>query len=119
MPYKYDKLLGRIVEKCGTQAMFAEKMNLSERSVSLKLNGKRPWNQLEIARACDVLGIPMTEIDCYFLLLKFNNIELAKTKARWLAERKGESMKQFFKENWISIAVSVATTILVRILLHW
>ena len=69
MPYNYRKLLGRIVEKCGTQAAFAEKMELSERSVSLKLNGLRPWKQEEIARACTVLDIRETEIPAYFFAL--------------------------------------------------
>lgn len=69
MPYNYSKLLGRIVESCGTQAVFAEKMGLSERSVSLKLNGKRAWKQLEIGKACEVLGIKKSEIDQYFFAL--------------------------------------------------
>ena len=38
MAYDYAKLNGRIIEKCGTQAVFAERMGLSERTVSLKLN---------------------------------------------------------------------------------
>lgn len=69
MPYRYDKLLGRIVEKCGTQAEFAKKMQLSERTVSLKLNGKRPWSQVDIAKACEVLDIELTEIQEYFFTL--------------------------------------------------
>ena len=69
MPYRYDKLLGRIVEKCGTQAKFAKKMQLSERTVSLKLNGKRPWSQVDIAKACEVLDIELTEIQEYFFTL--------------------------------------------------
>ncbi len=69
MPYNYSKLLGRIVELCGTQAAFAKKMELSERSVSLKLNGKRSWKQIEISKACDVLHIPKAEIDQYFFAL--------------------------------------------------
>ena len=28
-------------------------------------------------------------------------------------------MKAFWKENWLAIVVSVATTILLRILLYW
>ena len=60
MPYNYKKLLGRIVEVCGTQASFADRMGLSERSVSLKLNGQRPWKQLEISKACQVLDIANT-----------------------------------------------------------
>lgn len=69
MPYNYSKLLGRIVELCGTQAVFSQKMQLSERSVSLKLNGKRAWKQDEIGKACEVLHIPKTEIDQYFFTL--------------------------------------------------
>ena len=33
MSYDYSKLSGRIVEKCVTQACFAEAMGLSERSI--------------------------------------------------------------------------------------
>ena len=66
MPYDYSKLLGRIVEKCGTQAAFSEKIGLSERSVSLKLNGHRPWKQQEIVRACEVLDIAGQDIPEYF-----------------------------------------------------
>lgn len=66
MPYNYAKLLGRIVEKVGTQSKFAETMGLSERSVSLKLNGKQGWKQVEIARACQILDIPDSEIPSYF-----------------------------------------------------
>lgn len=69
MPYNYSKLLGKIVECVGTQAAFAEKMGLSERTVSLKLNGKRAWKQLEIEKACQVLGIQKCEIDKYFFAL--------------------------------------------------
>ncbi len=66
MPYNYAKLLGRIVEKVGTQSNFAERMGLSERSVSLKLNGKIGWKQKEIADACKVLEIKDQEIPVYF-----------------------------------------------------
>lgn len=69
MPYNYNKLLGKIVERVGTQAAFAEKMGLSERSISLKLNGKVAWKQTEIAKACEVLGIRLNEIDKYFFAL--------------------------------------------------
>lgn len=61
MPYDYSKLSGRIVEKYGTQAKFADAMNLSERSISLKLNGKVGWKQDEITKACNALGLVFTE----------------------------------------------------------
>lgn len=69
MPYNYAKLLGRIVEKVGTQYNFAERMQLSERTVSLKLNGKVAWKQNEIAKACEVLQIEDHEIPAYFFVL--------------------------------------------------
>jgi len=68
--FNYSKLYGKIVEVFGTQANFADKMNLSERSISLKLNNKVPFNQNEIKRAIDVLGINSVEIGQYFFTLK-------------------------------------------------
>ena len=70
MAYDYSKLNGRIVEVCGTQAAFAERMNLSERSVSLKLNNKVPWKQPEMQKAAHVLGFPEVEIQTYFFTMK-------------------------------------------------
>ncbi len=69
MPYDYSALWGAIYKKCGTQAVFAEKIGLSERSVSLKLNGKIGWKQAEIDRACTVLEIPKKSIPDYFFKL--------------------------------------------------
>ena len=70
MTYNYAKLLGRIVEKVGTQGNFAEKMGLSERSISLKLNGKVGWKQSEISNACEVLSINDEDIPAYFFTLR-------------------------------------------------
>ena len=69
MPYNYSKLLGRITEKIGTQGKFAEAIGLSERSVSLKLNGKVGWKQNEIATVCEVLEIEPNDIPAYFFAL--------------------------------------------------
>lgn len=69
MPYNYAKLLGRITEFCGTQAKFANALGMSERSVSLKLNGKVGWKQSEMAKACEILDIKSTEIGNYFFTL--------------------------------------------------
>ena len=70
MAYDYSKLNGRIAEKCGTQAVFAEEMGLSERSVSLKLNNKIPWKQPEMQKASEVLDFPGSDIQTYFFTLK-------------------------------------------------
>lgn len=66
MPYSYKKLLGKIVEVYGTQAKFAEALNLSERTVSLKLNGKIEWKQGEMINISRLLHFSPSEIPAYF-----------------------------------------------------
>lgn len=55
MKFDYSKLRGKIIEKCGSQSMFAKEMELSERSISLKMQGKVEWKQSEIRRAVSLL----------------------------------------------------------------
>ncbi len=66
MKYDYSKLSGKIKECCGNQLNFSNSIGLSERSVSLKMNGKREWKQSEIDKTCKVLKIEHTEIPLYF-----------------------------------------------------
>lgn len=66
MMYNYSKLSGRIVEICGTQYNFAKEMNLSERTISLKMAGKVEFKQSEIDRACQILKIGKSDIVDYF-----------------------------------------------------
>ena len=66
MSFKYAKLSGRIKEKFKTQERFAEAMNMSPRSISLKLNNKREWKQNEIDKACELLEIQTSEIGEFF-----------------------------------------------------
>jgi len=66
MAFNYSKLAGKIVEVFGTQLRFAEAMELSERTISLKLNSKIEWKQGEIIKACDLLRISVSEIPSYF-----------------------------------------------------
>jgi len=73
MPYNYTKLNGRVVEICGSQAKFADEMGLSERSVSLKLNGKIGWKQSEMYKASTILKFPVSEIPEYFFVLEVQN----------------------------------------------
>jgi len=68
MTFKYDKLLGRIVEKFGTQYNFSIAMGLSERTISLKLNNKRRWTDEDIAKAAKLLDILSSEIHEYFFV---------------------------------------------------
>ena len=74
MSMDYSKLRGKIIEKYQTQGNFANEINLSERSLSLKLNGIIDWKQTEIVKAVDLLGIPMQEIDQYFFKTKVQSI---------------------------------------------
>lgn len=69
MAYNYAKLNGKIVEVCGTQSAFAQKMGLSDRTISMKLNNKVAFKQSEITKALDILGISTDEIQTYFFTL--------------------------------------------------
>ena len=75
MSYNYSALLGKIVEVYGTQSRFSNAMGLSERTISLKLNGKRQWKQEEILKAAEILHIRKAEILKYFFTLEVQNIE--------------------------------------------
>lgn len=73
MSFQYAKLIGKIKECCGSQTAFAREMGLSERTVSVKINGKVDWRQNEIAKACVILGISRAEIPLYFFNQKVQN----------------------------------------------
>lgn len=70
MSFNYSALIGRVIEKYGTRYAFAHALGLSERSLSLKLNGKVSWKDKEIAKACELLSIPREEIQVYFFNFK-------------------------------------------------
>lgn len=70
MPYDYSLLDGRIAQMFGTQRNFAKAMGLSERSLSLKRSGVRPWTQPQIDKACNILNIADNEIHSYFFTIK-------------------------------------------------
>ncbi|HDG6063125.1 TPA: DUF739 family protein [Staphylococcus aureus] len=74
MCYDYSRLSGKIVEKYGTQYNFAIAMKLSERSLSLKLNGKVAWKDSEIWKAIQLLDIPVEKIHLYFFKEKVHVI---------------------------------------------
>lgn len=74
MSYDYSKLKGKIKEMFSTQYAFAEKMGISERTLSIKLSGKVDWKQTEILKAMDILGISKDEVEQYFFNTKVQNI---------------------------------------------
>lgn len=73
--FNYDKLSGRIVEMFGTRCKFAAEMDCSERTLSLKMNGKRPWTQSDIFKAVKLLKLKESDIPIYFFNEKVQKIE--------------------------------------------
>ena len=66
MRFDYSKLLGRIKE-CGyTQESLALEVKMSVSTMSLKLNNKAFFTQIEIKRICELLEIPVHRIGEYF-----------------------------------------------------
>lgn len=73
MAFDYRKLLGKIVEKYGTQIKFAEAMELSKRSLSLKLNGKVHFNKPKSLKLAVYWILQRQTSQIIFLTSKFNN----------------------------------------------
>lgn len=70
MAMDYSKLRGKIIEKYGSQMSFAKAMGVSERTLSLKMSGKRDWKQHEMRLAINLLGLSEQDIIDYFFKLK-------------------------------------------------
>lgn len=66
----YRKLKGKIKEVYDTHAAFAEAMGLDPTTLSAKLNDKSEWKTGEIAKACELLHIPLEKTHLYFFTLK-------------------------------------------------
>jgi transcriptional regulator with XRE-family HTH domain len=61
-----NKLRGRLAEIGMTLSDFAEKMGLSRPTARKKVDGETQFLAAEIKRACDILEIPLSEIETYF-----------------------------------------------------
>lgn len=70
MAFDYSKLRGRIVEVFGTQGACAKRLNVSERTLSLKLNGRIFFSQDEILLLAEVLNLTENDIPIYFFTQK-------------------------------------------------
>lgn len=68
--FNYCKLEGKIKEVFDTQSKFALAMNVSNVTISQKLNNKSEWTQSEIEKASELLGISKDEIPAYFFAEK-------------------------------------------------
>lgn len=68
MIYDYSKLRGRIIEKCGTLFVFADKLGISRTILSQKMNNKTKWSQDDIVKALKILDVPLSQAGDYFLI---------------------------------------------------
>ena len=66
MAFDRSKLRGRIVEKYGSQKAFAETLNMSDRTMSLKMNNVVAISQEEIVEWCELLELRDEDIPEYF-----------------------------------------------------
>lgn len=64
--YNYSRLLGKMREKGLTQVNLGKIIGLSETSLNFSLNNKRDFRQDEMLKICEVLDIPIEEVDTYF-----------------------------------------------------
>lgn len=70
MRIDYKKLKLKIIEVYDTQTNFAERMDMAKSSLNLRLNNKVEWKASEVARACELLEIPLSEAATYFFCLR-------------------------------------------------
>ncbi len=66
MEFSYNKLRGKIKEKFGTQGRFADALNISNATLSQKLNNATEFTQTEMLTAMHVLGEDLSSVDEYF-----------------------------------------------------
>ena len=71
MKVDYKKLKLKIKEVYDTQNNFAEHMGLTKIALNFRLNNRVAWKAAEIAKACDLLGIPLSDAHIYFFNKKF------------------------------------------------
>jgi DNA-binding transcriptional regulator YdaS (Cro superfamily) len=64
--FNYSKLKGKIVEVCGTQKVFADRLGVSEGTLTSKLLGYTYFSQDEILRSMEILGISAGRTSEYF-----------------------------------------------------
>jgi len=66
MNFDYADLTCLIAAQYVTQYNFSLAMGLSERSISLKLNNRVRWKDVEIKKAAQLLNIKLVDIPDYF-----------------------------------------------------
>ena len=72
--YDYSKLKGRIRECFLTQSDFAQRLEISDTSLSNKLNNKTYFDQDEIQKSIMIFNLTPLETFEYFFTLKVDKI---------------------------------------------
>lgn len=72
--YDYSKLKGRIKECFSTQSEFAQKLGISETSLSYKLNNKTVFDQDQIQDSIQIFNLTPKETIDYFFTLEVDKI---------------------------------------------
>jgi len=70
MSFNYKMLKLKIKEVYETQEAFAEAMGMSYTILNQRLNNVVQWKSPEIAKACELLHIPLTDAHLYFFTLE-------------------------------------------------
>lgn len=68
--YDYSKLKGRIRECFSTQAEFAQKLGISDASLSYKLNNKTVFDQDQIQNSIEIFNLTPKETMDYFFTIE-------------------------------------------------
>ncbi|MGI5949847.1 DUF739 family protein [Peptoniphilus sp.] len=64
--FNYNKLRGKIREKFGTQEHFANALGIGTTTLNSRLKSETYFNQMEILKAGELLGLTREEIDEIF-----------------------------------------------------
>ena len=72
--FSYTDLKGRIDDMYGSQRNFSKVVNLSETSVSSKLNSKSAFTDREIVYWCRLLKIELHEVNRYFFTIQVKQV---------------------------------------------
>ena len=72
--YDYSKLKGRIKEYFATQSGFAQKLRISDTSLSNKLNNKTVFDKDEIQESIEIFNLSPIETIEYFFTKKVDKI---------------------------------------------
>ena len=74
MEFRYSKLRGRIVEKCGSITAFSEKIKISRAALNNKLSNRTDISREDIIEWSTILEIEPKDYASYFFDIKVNTL---------------------------------------------